>query len=128
MSERLFGSRRAANLERMKLASHYPHDGVELGAWVAHDGVCMTLVGFGPRAENDGFSSWHEVDAAAETLAVTTTATWPLASGSIWTPNSYGGNAKVFLAADARESASRKMPPSSPALVASGLIRKRPPS
>ena len=64
------------DLKRLKLASHYPHDGMELGASVAHNGVCMTLVGFGPRAENDGFSSWHEVDAAAETLAVTTAGAW----------------------------------------------------
>ncbi len=47
-----------------------------MGASVAHNGVCMTLVGFGPRAESDGFVSWHEVDAAAETLAVTTAGSW----------------------------------------------------
>jgi riboflavin synthase len=64
------------DLKRLKVASHYPHDGLELGASVAHNGVCMTLVGFGPRAEGDGFLSWHEVDAAAETLAVTTAGDW----------------------------------------------------
>jgi riboflavin synthase len=36
----------------------------------------MTLVGFGPHSEGDGFSSWHEVDAAAETLSVTTAGSW----------------------------------------------------
>ena len=64
------------DLRRLKLASHYPHDGFGLGASVAHNGVCMTLVSFGARAEGDGFVSWHEVDAAAETLAVTTAGEW----------------------------------------------------
>ena len=47
----------------------------------------MTLVGFGPQSPSsdgrlatpfaaDGFASWHEVDAAAETLAVTTAGEW----------------------------------------------------
>jgi riboflavin synthase len=64
------------DLRRLKIASHYPHDGLVLGASVAHNGVCMTLVGFGPRDEGDGYASWHEVDAAAETLAVTTAGAW----------------------------------------------------
>jgi riboflavin synthase len=68
------------DLKRLKLASHYPADSLTLGASVAHNGVCMTLVGFGPRVEGDaagdGFASWHEVDAAAETLAVTTAGRW----------------------------------------------------
>ncbi|WP_296708287.1 riboflavin synthase [Rhodoblastus sp.] len=64
------------DLKRLKIASHYPHDGLALGASVAHNGVCMTLVGFGPRSENDGYVSWHEIDAAAETLAVTTAGSW----------------------------------------------------
>ncbi len=64
------------DLRRLKIASHYPHESLALGASVAHNGVCMTLVGFGPRAEGDGYVSWHEVDAAAETLAVTTAGAW----------------------------------------------------
>jgi riboflavin synthase len=64
------------DLKRLKIASHYPHDQLALGASVAHDGVCMTLVGFGPRSEGDTYVSWHEVDAAAETLAVTTAGDW----------------------------------------------------
>ena len=63
-------------LKRLKIASHYPHESLELGASVAHDGVCMTLVAFGPRADEEGFVSWHEVDAAAETLAVTSAGAW----------------------------------------------------
>ena len=60
------------DLKRLRIASHYSHDSLVLGASVAHNGVCMTLVGFGPREDGDGYASWHEVDAAAETLAVTT--------------------------------------------------------
>jgi riboflavin synthase len=64
------------DLKRLRLASHYPSESLTLGASVAHNGVCMTLVDFGSRAEGDGFASWHEVDAAAETLAVTTAGSW----------------------------------------------------
>jgi riboflavin synthase len=64
------------DLKRLKVASHYPHDSLVMGASVAHNGICMTLVAFGPRAAEDDFISWHEVDAAAETLAVTTAGDW----------------------------------------------------
>jgi len=64
------------DLKRLRIASHYSHDSLVLGASVAHNGVCMTLVGFGPREDGDGYASWHEVDAAAETLAVTTAGSW----------------------------------------------------
>lgn len=64
------------DLKRLRLASHYPLESLALGASVAHNGICMTLVDFGSRAEDDGFVSWHEVDAAAETLAVTTAGRW----------------------------------------------------
>ncbi|MCI4679145.1 riboflavin synthase [Rhodoblastus acidophilus] len=64
------------DLKRLRIASHYPHDSLAMGASVAHNGVCMTLVGFGPRAEGDSYVSWHEADAAAETLAVTTAGAW----------------------------------------------------
>lgn len=62
-------------LKRLKIASHYPPETLALGASVAHNGVCMTLVGFG-ASDAQGFASWHEVDAAAETLAVTTAGEW----------------------------------------------------
>jgi riboflavin synthase len=71
----LLGVDARGGLKRLKLASHYPAQTLVLGASVAHNGVCMTLVGFGPHAEN-GFASWHEVDAAAETLSVTTAGQW----------------------------------------------------
>lgn len=64
------------DLRRLRIASHSAVDSLTLGASVAHNGVCMTLVDFGARDEDDGFASWHEVDAAAETLAVTTAGGW----------------------------------------------------
>ncbi|HUO53348.1 MAG TPA: riboflavin synthase [Rhodoblastus sp.] len=64
------------DLRRLKIASHYPHESLVLGASIAHNGICMTLVGFGPRAEGDDYVTSHEVDAAAETLAVTTAGEW----------------------------------------------------
>jgi riboflavin synthase len=63
-------------LKRLKIASHYPVDGLVMGASVAHNGICMTLVGYGQSREGDGYVAWHEVDAAAETLAVTTAGDW----------------------------------------------------
>ncbi|MGO9429642.1 riboflavin synthase [Rhodoblastus sp.] len=77
----LLSVEKRGDLRRLKLASRYPADSLSLGASVAHNGVCMTLVGFGPwakqdGAEGDGYVSWHEVDAAAETLAVTTAGQW----------------------------------------------------
>jgi riboflavin synthase len=62
-------------LRRLTLASHYDPASFQLGASVAHNGICMTLVDFGPR-DADGFTAWHAVDAAAETLAVTTAGEW----------------------------------------------------
>ncbi|MBB4198882.1 riboflavin synthase [Rhodoblastus sphagnicola] len=68
----IVGVEARGGLKRLRVASHYPADTLVLGASVAHNGVCMTLVGFGPHEA----ASWHEVDAAAETLAVTTAGAW----------------------------------------------------
>jgi riboflavin synthase len=64
------------DLRKLRIASHYPAESLAMGASVAHNGICMTLVSFGPCTEGNGFSTWHEVDAAAETLAVTTAGVW----------------------------------------------------
>jgi riboflavin synthase len=63
---------RADNLRRLKIACRYPRAGIDDGASIACNGVCLTVVGAG---EEDG-RTWFSVDAAAETLAVTTAATW----------------------------------------------------
>jgi riboflavin synthase len=64
--------RRADDLRRIGIFTRYPHDGIALGASIACSGVCLTVV---DRGEAQG-RNWFAVDAAAETLALTTVATW----------------------------------------------------
>lgn len=52
---------------RARILSRYPADGVALGASIACDGVCLTVVDRGPA--QDG--AWFDVDISAETLART---------------------------------------------------------
>ena len=47
-------------------------DGIELGASIACDGVCLTVV---DRGAAEG-GAWFDVDISADTLALTTTAGW----------------------------------------------------
>ena len=63
---------RADNLHRITIACTYPRAELIEGASIACSGVCMTVVGAG---EEDG-RSWFAVDAAAETLALTTVGRW----------------------------------------------------
>jgi riboflavin synthase len=63
---------RADNLHRITIACDYPRAELIDGASIACSGVCMTVVGTG---EEDG-RTWFAVDAAAETLAVTTVGRW----------------------------------------------------
>jgi riboflavin synthase len=65
-------SPRANNLSRLVIATSYPRDSMALGASIACSGVCLTVVETG---EADG-KSWFAVDAAAETLALTTVGRW----------------------------------------------------
>jgi riboflavin synthase len=60
------------DLRRLRVASKYPARSLLLGASVAHDGVCMTIVAKGAR----GKGSWFEVEAGVETLARTTAGKW----------------------------------------------------
>jgi riboflavin synthase len=63
---------RADNLHRIKIACAYPRASIAVGASIACAGVCLTVVGSG---EEDG-RTWFAVDAAAETLALTTVGRW----------------------------------------------------
>jgi len=63
---------RADNLHRITIFSRYPRAELVLGASVACSGVCLTVVDTG---EEDG-RTWFAVDAAAETLALTTVGRW----------------------------------------------------
>ena len=63
---------RAEGLARLKIACGYDPDTIDIGASIACSGVCLTVVGRG----RDGNRGWFALDAAAETLRVTTVGTW----------------------------------------------------
>ncbi|BBF93438.1 riboflavin synthase [Blastochloris tepida] len=59
-------------LRRLTVACRYPAASIALGASICHCGICMTVVEIG---EQDG-RTVYAVDAAAETLRLTTAGTW----------------------------------------------------
>jgi len=63
---------RAEGLVRLRIACGYDPDTIDIGASIACSGVCLTVVGRG----REGNRAWFAVDAAAETLQVTTVGTW----------------------------------------------------
>ena len=63
---------RGEGLHRLKIACSYDRASIVEGASIACSGVCMTVVGIG--AENG--NTWFAVDAAAETLRITTVGSW----------------------------------------------------
>jgi riboflavin synthase len=63
---------RAEGLRRLTIACSYDLDTIALGASVACSGACLTVVGTERRNRRNCFL----VDAAAETLAVTTVGRW----------------------------------------------------
>src|SRR5690242_6322064 len=63
---------RGEGLHRLKIACAYERASIVEGASIACSGVCMTVVGIG---EEDG-RTWFAVDAAAETLRLTTVGRW----------------------------------------------------
>src|SRR5215470_11171867 len=63
---------RAEGLTRLKIACGYDPDSIAIGASIACSGVCLTVVARG----RDGNRAWFAVDAAAETLRLTTVGGW----------------------------------------------------
>jgi riboflavin synthase len=63
---------RAEGLHRIRIACRYERTSIVEGASIACAGVCLTVVGIG---EEDG-RTWFAVDAAAETLRLTTAGRW----------------------------------------------------
>ena len=57
---------------RARIATAYDVAGIDLGASIACDGVCLTVVDRGRDAEGD----WFDVDVSAETVSKTNLATW----------------------------------------------------
>lgn len=60
------------DVRRIFIASRYPADGIAMGASIACDGVCLSVVHREPRDEGSRFA----IEAAPETLAVTTASGW----------------------------------------------------
>lgn len=63
-------------LHRMRIGCHYDRAGIADGASIACNGVCLTVVASGVA----GGKTWFDVDAAAETLALTTVKHWAVGS------------------------------------------------
>src|ERR1700681_4612572 len=68
---------RAQGLHRLKIACDYARDAILEGASIACSGVCLTVVGIG----EEGGRTWFAVDAAAETLKLTTVGRWRPGTG-----------------------------------------------
>jgi riboflavin synthase len=61
-----------ANLRHLRIACSYPAETINLGASIACNGACLTVVARGATSSR----GWFEVDTAAETLARTTARDW----------------------------------------------------
>ncbi len=62
---------------RLRVASTYDPDGIDIGASIAHAGCCLTVVDRGRLPDGRG---WHDVEASPETLNVTTMGEWTVGS------------------------------------------------
>jgi riboflavin synthase len=63
---------RAEGLRRLKVACSYPVESIAIGASISHSGVCLTVV----ETASAGNRTAISVDAAAETLRLTTAGGW----------------------------------------------------
>lgn len=53
---------------RFEINTRYATDTIEIGASIAHNGVCLTIIETGP--------GWYAIEASAETLSKTTLGDW----------------------------------------------------
>jgi riboflavin synthase len=63
---------KAEGLSRLRIACGYDPDTIDIGASIACSGICLTVVERGRTGNRPSFA----VDAAAETLRMTTAGTW----------------------------------------------------
>jgi len=59
---------------RARIGTHYDIAGIDLGASIACDGVCLTVVAKGQDAGQD--TGWFDVDISAETVSKTNVSGW----------------------------------------------------
>ena len=59
---------------RVRIATSYDASGIDMGASIACDGVCLTVVDRGTTTGR----GWFDVDASAETLTKTTAGQWTM--------------------------------------------------
>lgn len=67
---RIIDTRIAGDL-RARIATHYDIGGIDIGASIACDGVCLTVVALGSEPEG-----WFEVEISAETVSKTNLGHW----------------------------------------------------
>ncbi len=67
-------------LHRLRILCRYDQTGIADGASIACNGVCLTVVSSGVVGDR----TWFEVDAAAETLAMTTARRWAAGTRLNW--------------------------------------------
>ena len=72
IGEVLAVNRQAEGLNRLQIACGYQRASIALGASIACSGVCLTATGTGEERRR----TWFSVDAAAETLRLTTAGRW----------------------------------------------------
>ena len=66
-------------LHRLRIVCSYDQTTIADGASIASNGVCLTVVASGVAGDKDSSQkTWYDVDAAAETLALTTAKHWKL--------------------------------------------------
>ncbi len=58
---------------KLKVATEYDPAGIDMGASIAHSGVCLTVTGLPAEGDN---ARWFEVEAWEEALRLTTIANW----------------------------------------------------
>jgi len=61
---------------RAEILTNYDVDRVDLGASIACNGACLTVVAMGKVDDEDGYANWFAVDISQETLDCTTLNDW----------------------------------------------------
>ena len=61
---------------RIRIATSYDANGIDIGASIASEGVCLTVVDKG----TDGDQNWYDVDVSGETLRKSNLGTWEFGS------------------------------------------------